>query len=160
MKLFRLLGLTPLGLAALTSPAHACNIDDDVEIIQGELGDFREVRAVVLARVSRVAPVARDHFLYGFPGKDRDQIWKTYSKANWDAVLDYVKTLRGSVDNRLFVVSQRGWPGHCDNRGPPAIGELRVVYIRKDNRAYDVDPKFVRLNDPEVRLKPPYGMPH
>jgi hypothetical protein len=129
---------------APASAAYACNLDDPIEIIQGEIGDFGKVRAVALARVSRVVPVPVDEFRKGFEGD------------NWDAVFDYEKTLRGFIDSRVFVVHQRRAPGYCNIRKPPALGELRVVYIRSDNRVYDVDPKFVQMNDPEVRLKLPY----
>ena len=133
-----------ISASALGPAAHACNIDDPIEIIQGEIGDFGKVRAVALARVSRVVPVPVDKFRKGL------------EQYNWDAVLDHEKTLRGFVDNRLFMVQQRAAPGYCDIRKPPAVGELRVVFIRDDNIMYDVDPNFVQLDDPEVRLKPPY----
>ena len=146
----RRFALLVVGVSAgvLSADAGACNIDDPIEIIQGEIGDFRKVKAVAVARVSRVVPVPVDKFREGF------------EQYNWDAVLDHEKTLRGFVDSRLILVRQRAGPGYCDIRKPPAVGERRVVYIREDNIAYDVDPKFVQLDDPAVRLKPPYTVPN
>ena len=59
----------------------------------------------------------------------------------------------------LVVVEVCGGAGDVGGQ-PPAVGERRVVYIREDNIAYDVDPKFVQLDDPAVRLKPPYTVPN
>ena len=157
MRLLRLPLLVWIGVIAAPA-AHACNIDDPIEIIQGEIGDFSKVRAVVLARVSRVVPATRDQVVSRFNPQQQDQIWKHNCDYNWDAVFDYQKTLRGFADNRLFVVTQRALPGYCDVRRPPAIGDLRVLYIRSDNIVYDVDPKFVQLDDPNVPLKAPYSV--
>lgn len=148
MYQLRLFYLALIAGAVSMEAANACNIDDPVEIIQGEIGDFSKVRAVALARVSRVVLVPVDKFREGM------------EHYNWDAVLDHEKTLRGFVDSRVFVVHQRAAPGYCDIRTPPAVGELRVVYIRSDNLVYDVDPKFVRMDDPDVPLKPPYTVPN
>ena len=128
--------------------ADACNIDDPIEIIQGQVGDFSKVRAVVLAKVIGVAPSPVPQAFSGF------------ADLNWVATFEVEKVLRGPVDQARFERRQGGGPGHCDNRRAPAIGALRVLYIFDGGRVYDIDPRMVQLDKPDIPLKAPYSVPY